>query len=74
MLYPAETAIVQCHPTSLQRVVAPTQLPRHVDKQLSKVIYKWLNKPNLSIYITSISSRNVMLPSRSLHRPLGKVT
>ena len=32
----ANTAIVQRHPTSLQRAVAPTQLPRHADKQLSK--------------------------------------
>ena len=36
----AETAIVQHHPTSMHRVVAPAQLPRHAGKQLNKVPYR----------------------------------
>ena len=68
----ADTAMLQCHPTSMQRAVAPAQLCRHVVIQLSKVLYKRLNKPNISIYIDSISGTNVLLPYRSIPRPLGK--
>ena len=71
-LHPANTAMVQHHPTSLQSAVAPTQLPRNVEKQLSKALYKRLNKLNLSMCIHIISGRNVLPPSRSMHRPLGK--
>ena len=31
-LHQANTAMVQRHPTSMQRAVAPAQLPRHMDK------------------------------------------
>ena len=35
-LHQADTAMVQCHPTSLQRAVAPTQLPGHVIIQMNE--------------------------------------
>ena len=39
-LHQADTAMVQRHPASLQRAVAPTQLSGHADKQLNQVPYK----------------------------------
>ena len=39
-LHQANKATVQCHPTAMQRVVVPNQLPGYADKQLSKVLYK----------------------------------
>ena len=40
------TGTVQRYPTSLQRAVAPTELPGQSDNQLRQVPYKWLGKPN----------------------------
>ena len=72
MLHQANTAMAQHYQTFIQRAVAPIQLPRHGDNQLHQVPYKWLNKPNLLMCIDSISGRNILLPSWSFHRFLGK--
>ena len=39
-LHQADTAMVKNHSTSIQRAVAPIQLPGHADKQLNQVPYK----------------------------------
>ena len=39
VLYQADTAMVQCHPTTIWRAVAPAKLPYHVVTQCKKNIY-----------------------------------
>ena len=47
-------------PISMQRAVAPAKLPRHMVIQLSRVLYKSLNKPNLSMCINRVSGESVV--------------
>ena len=45
------TGTVKPYPTSLQRAVALTELPVHLDDKLNQVLYKWLSKPNsINVY------------------------
>ena len=73
-LYQADTAILQCHVTSMQKAVIPAQLSCHMVIQLNKHLYKWLNKLNLSMCINSISLGSTLLLCRSTFRPIGKVS
>ena len=68
------TGMVQRYPTSLQRAIAPTELPGHSDNKLRQVLQVLSDyaSPILSMCIDSVSGRNILLPSRSFHRPLGK--
>ena len=71
-LQQADIATVQPYLTSTHRAEVPAQLPCYVERQLNRYQYKWLTKPNLLISIDSLSDGNVLLPSRSTFRPLGK--
>ena len=39
-LHQANTAMVQHHPTFMQRAVVPAQLPRYMVPQMNKLLYK----------------------------------
>ena len=71
-LHQADTAMVQCYQTSMQRAVVPAQLPLYMVIQLNILPYKWLTKPNLSICNGSITGKNILLSSSFTSRPLSK--